>query len=903
MSARTKEQFVNFIEEIAPKIKDNRRYKQLLNLILDKFNGVYPRGSSNGMRAKFIGAMIQVQGDNISDELNISRNINVTSIEYAKKLSELIVSDFGGFIEEQMFLFDKQYTLIYGSNGSGKTSFCDALEYSLLDYITDAESKRIDIDKYITNSRTGRTNKPVLNGFCAEGKTITIEPSAAYYKFCFIEKNRIEGFARVSAHTPSEQGELLSELFGLDDFNKFVSDFTLNFDERYIDLTGKYLVKLSQKKNEIEADKKSIEVANESIVSDKINKQAAEDIFKKLSGFHSEYQYICFYITGGLVTEEVDGVNKEVEKKGIINDLTATVIPEDESKKNIINISVLTEKSNELKNAVSEYNDNKLKFDELKDRIDYLELYKSVLSVEELSPKQCPVCETPIFGEEIKVKVNPYINAKKNVDDLHDAARIQVNKTETYNSIKYLSNEFFEKIREVNEVFNSAGVEEAISFLELNDAIVKDVEYDVIRLATEFYELILSKENIYKKANEVVEKNNALIDDAENKNNEVHNKIKSYRELLMDVIRIDERNSTYQAQIKEAENRIDKFNEDNAELIKSAESEKEKISRNIEYVKAYDEFIDDLNRYRSTLPMLLVKELSGKTLDFYNEINKYDDESDLLEELSLPLSPGEEIILTFNDGTKKTHNALHVLSEGHVKCLGLSILLSKIMHDDLPFVIFDDVVNAIDDEHRAGIRELFFSNADVSSRQIILTSHGEEFVKDIENIFNKEEHKKKVSRIDLLKSQGEKGIKSNQVFSTDHYLREAEIYFNGSKNRKCLSMCRKALENTINLLWKRLGKTYNVILSLSLRSPKGNPDLMGVVLALRKYIAKHVKDEKHEKIVEVLDFLTGLNTTHNVIWSYLNKGTHEEEDKLEFDDAIVKQLLSSIEKLEELVKS
>lgn len=903
MSARTKEQFVNFVEEIAPNIKNNRRYKQLLNLILDKFEGVYPRGSSNGMRAKFLGAMIQTQGKNISDEINISRNSTVTSIEYANNLTELIVSDFGGFVEEQKFLFDKQYTLIYGSNGSGKTSFCDALEYSLLDYITDAESKRFDIEKYIINSRTGRTNKPVLNGLCAKGNNICIEPSVEYYKFCFIEKNRIEGFARVSAHTPSEQGELLSELFGLDDFNKFVSDFTLNFNDRYIDLTGKFITRLSIKKTEIDGDKKTVETVNKSILSDDKNKKIAEEIFEKLSGYQSAYKNINSHIVGGLVSEEVDGVEKEIEIRGVINELLASLMPEDKQKKKIVNISDCLEKANHIKESINNYKERKSSFDKIKDRIDYLDLFKSVLSIEELSPEQCPVCETLIFGDGSTTKVNPYISARKSVDDLQDAANIQVKKNESYQYVKYICNNYFEKIRDVNELFSNVGIESSILFDDLNDAIIKDVEHDAIQYASVFSDSIISKKELYIKANEIIEKENMVIDDTANKNKDINDKVNSYRELLTDIVKIDERNSTYQNQIKDAQLRIDKFNSDNAELIKSAESEKEKISRNNEYVKAYNEFVDDLNNYSYRLPMLLVKELSSKTLDFYNKINKHDDNLDLLEELILPLSPGDEIMLVFNDGTKKKHNALHVLSEGHVKCLGLSILLSKIIYDDLPFIIFDDVVNAIDDEHRAGIRELFFSDPDVSSRQIILTSHGEEFVKDIENQFDKEEHKKKITRIDLLKSKGGEGIKNSQIFSTDHYLREAEMFFDGSRNRKCLSMCRKALENTINSLWKKLGKTYNIILSLSLRSPKGNPDLMGVVLALSKYITKHVNDDKYLKINEVLVYLAGLEAKHNVVWSYLNKGTHEEEDKIEFDNAIVKDVLSAMTKLELLVKS
>ena len=60
--------------------------------------------------------------------------------------------------------------------------------------------------------------------------------------------------------------------------------------------------------------------------------------------------------------------------------------------------------------------------------------------------------------------------------------------------------------------------------------------------------------------------------------------------------------------------------------------------------------------------------------------------------------------ITFADGS--TSEALQVLSEGHIKILGLSILLAKAVHDNLNFIIFDDIVNAIDDDHRNGVADL-----------------------------------------------------------------------------------------------------------------------------------------------------------------------------------------------------
>ena len=50
----------------------------------------------------------------------------------------------------------------------------------------------------------------------------------------------------------------------------------------------------------------------------------------------------------------------------------------------------------------------------------------------------------------------------------------------------------------------------------------------------------------------------------------------------------------------------------------------------------------------------------------------------------------------------------------------------------LPVVIFDDVVNAIDDDHRDGIWRTFFEDGLLHGKQVILTSHAEEFLHRIQ---------------------------------------------------------------------------------------------------------------------------------------------------------------------------
>ena len=73
----------------------------------------------------------------------------------------------------------------------------------------------------------------------------------------------------------------------------------------------------------------------------------------------------------------------------------------------------------------------------------------------------------------------------------------------------------------------------------------------------------------------------------------------------------------------------------------------------------------------------------------------------------------------------------------------LDVLISnlaskKILKKNCPILIFDDPVNAIDDEHRAAIRETLFKDSFFEQTQIILAIHGEEFFNNTHQMLGKE---------------------------------------------------------------------------------------------------------------------------------------------------------------------
>ncbi len=131
---------------------------------------------------------------------------------------------------------------------------------------------------------------------------------------------------------------------------------------------------------------------------------------------------------------------------------------------------------------------------------------------------------------------------------------------------------------------------------------------------------------------------------------------------------------------------------------------KHKISDRLAYLS----FLELLRTYRDQLPQALTANLSDTTRDLFNAFNRYDRDGDKLAQLRLPTNDTGRILIAFNSHPRELHDALLVLSEGHIRCLGLAILVAKNIQQECPLLIFDDAVNAIDDEHRLGIRDTLF---------------------------------------------------------------------------------------------------------------------------------------------------------------------------------------------------
>jgi len=172
-----------------------------------------------------------------------------------------------------------------------------------------------------------------------------------------------------------------------------------------------------------------------------------------------------------------------------------------------------------------------------------------------------------------------------------------------------------------------------------------------------------------------------------------------------------------------ARTRIAAFDLDNAQLIAEVAQEAVNLARDARIKAGYDRFLGLLRGYRNQLPGLLMAGVNDTAMNLYNESNRNDLDPDKLAALHLPLNGHQKIEIAFRGNPGVRVDALHILSEGHVRCLGLAILLAEAKSSQSPLVVFDDAINAIDNDHRGGIRETIFESDYFADTQLIVTCH------------------------------------------------------------------------------------------------------------------------------------------------------------------------------------
>lgn len=847
--------------------------KTFINIILNNFDEIASRGTSNGARARYIFSKLNELNCINSDSIVEAADLKSSKQDIAKELTQLEVNSFRGFNNLVKFDLSKQYTLFYGANGSGKSSLCQALEFSLLGTIKEAETRRIDVNKFIKNNVTNKAIQPILTGKLNDSDEISpITASYEDYRFSFIEKNRIDAFAHINAQTARDKEQQLAALFGLTQFNNFVNDFTDNI-EHYITISSPIKDSYSKQKESYNEKKNSLGNQKEELkeVENQANSLLSEITEKNLTTIEDAILFL-------------EGTNNN----GLLNQLS---IESNKIQKTLFDIQWIDSICSVNQQVTTLLNEiNKINHDISKMTVDtdFNDLYTILAKIESRNLNYCPACKTPLS----QTLVNPFSKATE-----------ELNKLKTFNSLReqlrQKLNELAIKLRHSNQLFTNNQIvienlkllfskyiynEESIVNIIDNFEAIKNVNQNTIEFENSKNNLVDQITSLNKSAKEI------------NENNEYEKKIRHYRSLLNKMRPLKGSIDTYNSLITTAEKEIIEFEEKKKSIETEIEKEEKQNAFKTDFITAYNSMINNLSQYIKKLPSVLANDLSLKVTEYYNIMNADDADYEKVISFSLPTDQSSKITVKMADGIED--DALQLLSEGHVKLLGLAILLAKANQANQSFLIFDDIVNAIDDEHRDGVAELLIKNKDFEDKQLILTCHADQFILKLESKIESSQRKEKRSLYHFIDAyiQNERGI----AFKYDNPKEPLELAkqnFIDGNFKEAASKCRQATECIMHNFWKKLNTKYGIALEVQLRRPDDKPDLYSVTNSL---ISK-VKKMQFSDECKLLENLIKLKDDYN--WFLLNKGTHFENNQFQFEAIDVRNLISLIEQINNTIEN
>jgi len=882
-SQRDFERFVVWLHQ--PETQAHADVRRLANLTLTRFDEIAQTSRNRSQRSIYLVEQARRAWVEAPEGLPDIQPVAVEGSWPWQRLRHLTLGPFRGFRTPEPFDLQKRIILFYGPNGSGKTSFCEGLEYALLGSVEEADTKRIEPRVYLANVHAARFAAPVLLATSHQNREMPVAANIDTFRFCFIEKNRIDAFSRIAARPPAQRTELIATLFGMENFNEFVGHFNEAIDAQLVLAATKELA-LTGKRNALAADRTTVDGEAQALI-DLANQEAA------LALTHSEGMT---YEGLKAILGSADAPGRLQELQGILNAVPPATIGL--TRAGLLTSFEAARKSQEDHAGVV------AKLEERSNQVSFRDLYTAVVALQPTEGDHCPACDTPLAGDG-HVATNPYEKAEAGLEQLKELGELQEQCKRIQAELATASRELRQHLATLAAcVVAKEGQETHVGqYLAGLPAAPVANWWDEVYPTPAGQEIADTGEastldQILATVDLVVAQDAASLLAAQERQRNITER-DGLNAFVLLVQAQDAKRTLHVESLAAARARIAAFDIDNAELIEEVAQEARHIARDTPIKAAYDSFLAQLKSYRNQLPGTLMAGLNDAAMNLYNEFNRNDQDRDKLAALHLPVTGDGKIEISFRGNPAVRVDALRVLSEGHIRCLGLAILLAKSQSIQSPLIVFDDVINAIDHDHRGGIRETIFESDHFAQTQLVVTCHSNEFIKDIQQhlLANRREE----CKVYLFRSpDGNYQPRVNNVLSRN-YIAKARASKNELDDREALASSRQALEMLAEKTWKWLVSHGIGLLNLQLAGVGAEPQLRGLCEALRNRLHTLPTFVHPNKplLVDAYGRILGI-PADNLVWSYLNKGTHEEADRDDFDGDLVEQVVQTLEALDAL---
>ena len=879
-SKRDFERFVTWLQDTATQSPADVR--RMANLALANFDALNRTSRQHSQRSVYL---VDLARSALAQTPDGPPHIQALAVDGAwpwKRLRSMIIGPFRGFRTPAPFDLQQRVILFYGPNGSGKTSFCEGLEYALLGTVEEADTKRIDGRTYLANVHARRFEVPVLRATDHQDREVEIVANPDTFRFCFIEKNRIDAFSRIAARPPAQRTELIATLFGMDKFNEFVGHFNESVDQQLARTATKQLM-LTGKRNALATDQTTVGGEAKALV-DLAAEEAALAVTHSAGMTYADLK-------------ELIGTPEAPGRLTQLDDILAAVPPAaiGLSRDGLLNAFEAPSQAQEEAARIA------AKLEARSTQVSFKELYTAVLSLQAAGGAHCPACDTPLAD----AKSNPFEKAKTGLADLKELGELQEERKAAQDKVGTTSRELRRQLGIVSAFLATTGDQETPTVRYISGLAAEPVGawWNAVYPARPAQEGTAADavklEAILAVADRIAAQDAAAALARQERQRHATER-SSLVALQLSIQAQDLKRKQLVDSVAAAKARIAAFDVDNTKLILDVAQEALDIERDAPIKAAYDRFLALLRAYRNQLPGALMAGLNEAAMNLYNEFNRNDLEPDKLAALHLPVNGEQKIEIAFRGNPGVRVDALHILSEGHIRCLGLAILLAKAQSIRSPLVVFDDAINAIDHDHRGGIRETIFESDHFVDTQLIVTCHSNEFIKDIQQ--HMPVQRRGECQVYLFRSHtGDYQPRITGNVPSRNYVVMARASNDALDSREALASCRQGLEMLSEKVWRWLASHELGVLNLQLAGVGAEPGLRNLCEAVRKRLAEATtfNHANRPALLAAYGRILGIPAA-NLVWTYLNKGTHEESNRDDFDADLVESVVQTLEEMDAL---